>query len=173
MPYLNSSDDLQHFVFVAITERCDNGDSEYLQLVTEDLKSLKDACRDMLQMMVESNWTVFIQSLINTIDMPDLLQALQERYADELAELNAPEVVYDKDAGIDHTDKSFSTAVSPCVVFGCTETGNQMVLIHTHGYICRKHVCDGCGGKAFSKTYLKSNGHYLCEACDKTKTNKN
>ena len=48
-------------------------------------------------------------------------------------------VIYDKDAGIDHTDKSFSTAVTPCVALGCNETGNEMVWVATHGWMCMKH----------------------------------
>jgi hypothetical protein len=138
MPQFYATDDLQSWIHCCIEERYDDSDSEYLQLVTEDIKSLKDACRDMLEMAGIELGTL-MDALMNTIDFENLLENLKNQYEDDLAKLNAPEVVYDKDAGIDHTDKSFSTAVSACVAFGCTETGNEMVWVATHGWMCKKH----------------------------------
>lgn len=45
-----------------------------------------------------------------------------------------PEVIFDKAAGIDHTDKSFSTAVNVCV--GCNSTENVNTLSATGQWMC-------------------------------------
>ena len=49
---------------------------------------------------------------------------------------NEPVLIYDKDAGIDHTDKSFSTAVNVCV--GCNSTKNVDTLSATGQWMCKE-----------------------------------
>jgi hypothetical protein len=74
---------------------------------------------------------------------------------------NEPVLIYDRETGIDQTDELHTA----CVALNCSQQSQPKVILSGgHGYICKNHICDSCGGY-FSKTYPKGTGH-VCEACD-------
>jgi len=70
-----------------------------------------------------------------------------------------PEVIYDKDAGIDKTDAMFACCL-------CGKKGEEMVIVPIHGHLCKNHICNGCASHTCSKTYPKADGQRYCEACE-------
>jgi hypothetical protein len=107
MPQFYCTDDLQTWMHVCIEERYNDEDSEYLLLVTADMRSLKDACQEHLITAGIDLESTLMTALMNTIDFENLMENLQNQYEDELEKLKEPEVIYDKDAGIDKTDTMY------------------------------------------------------------------
>ena len=115
MPQFYETDSIQCWIHSCIQEKFeakfeDQESAEYLLHITESIKNLEEEAGEFLHLEYVGFESSLFRAILNTIDFPDLLQSLKEQYEEELAELKEPEVIYDKDAGIDHTDKAFSTA---------------------------------------------------------------
>lgn len=199
MPQFYETDSIQCWIHSCISEKYDSledGDSsEYLLRITECVKNLEQEAEEFLQLDYVGFESSLFRAVLNTIDFPELLVSLKEQYEDELAELNQLiakkvekelEVIYDKDKGIDKTDKAFSTAIHDYYDCPDPEECNKceppkhakemhaewvksrpdFFSIMSDREKARKESkkCDGCGG---SETVAPTpSGKKLCDGCD-------
>lgn len=154
MPQFYETDSLQCWIHSAISEyyeTLEDDGKEYLLRVTESVKNLEQETEDLLHLHQLSFESSLYRAILNTIDFPELLVSLREQFEDELAEAKEPEVIYDKEAGIDKTDKM---------------SRPDFFSIMADREKARKESkkCDGCGG---SGTVAPTpSGKKLCDGCD-------
>lgn len=109
MPSVFATDSVQAWFYVCLEEKCDaHPDSDYLLYITENIQNLKSELAEFLETEQICTESPLIKAIYNSIDFYQVLEWLRGHFKDELEELNAddePEVIDDKDAGIDKTDK--------------------------------------------------------------------
>jgi hypothetical protein len=117
MPQFYATDDFQCWIHACIEEHFqslfeDGDSSEFILHLTKDVKSLRGECQELLTLAGIDAESTLMTALLNTIDYEDLLDDLQKQFEDELDEMKKRVLIYDKDAGIDETDKHFGIASS-------------------------------------------------------------
>jgi hypothetical protein len=146
MPQFYATDDLQSWIHACNEEQFqslfEDGDSSaFILQLTKDVKSLRGECQELLRLTGVDVESTLMTALLNTIDYENLLENLQNQFEDELSELKERVLIYDKAAGIDHTDESFSTAVC-----GMCKTTNDIRLatyqrVDETSYLCGECDC--------------------------------
>ena len=128
MPQFYATDDLQAWITACIYEKFEaefeDGDaSEFILRLTKSVSSLKDECQELLTLSGLDMESTLMTAMLNTIDYKNLTENLQNQFEEELDELNKRILIFDKAAGIDHTDKSFSTDVGDVKCWFCNARG--------------------------------------------------